>query len=258
MHTTACVLDAAGLAKVRNGGIEWVMSDTMSITLMRAAYHVSDADPISHFGLWIAAHPWLSRSLAALSLAVELAFPVAVVSRRARRLLAPGAFLMLVGIRILMGPTLGGFLVANVFWVPWGAVGARLNAWVRPKRHVTVLYDGACGLCSSVIRVIRRLDLFGAVRALDVAADWSAIEGQFPSLNRTACLTDMHVVVNGDTVAVGFEGYRELAKVLPLGWVLLPMLYLPGVPAIGRRLYRHLADHRGGSSCMVPPVKPNA
>jgi hypothetical protein len=49
--------------------------------------------------------------------------------------LVPGAFGMLVGIRILMGPTFGGFLVANVFWVPWDAVAARAAAWAHAMRQ---------------------------------------------------------------------------------------------------------------------------
>jgi hypothetical protein len=121
---------AAGLSKLRHGGVEWVMSENMSIVLMRAAYHVSDADPLTTFGLWIAARPWLARTVAFLALSIELAFVATLFSARARAVLVPAAIAMLVGIRVLMGPTFGGFLIANVFWVPWDAVGARLAAWI--------------------------------------------------------------------------------------------------------------------------------
>jgi predicted DCC family thiol-disulfide oxidoreductase YuxK len=147
-------------------------------------------------------------------------------------------------------------LVANLFSVPCGAVGRRLGVWVRPTRRVAVLYDGGCGLCSTTIATLRRLDLLGTMAVFDVVAEWNVIELHFPGLDRIACLTDMHVVVNDGTVATGFDGYRELAKVLPLGWLTLPFLYLPGVPTICRRVYRIVADRRGGSSCVVPPLNP--
>jgi hypothetical protein len=40
--------------------------------------------------------------------------------------------------------------------------------------------------------------------------------------------------------------------VLPLGWLLLPIFYFPGVPWIGARVYRMVADHRLSGSCALP------
>jgi hypothetical protein len=34
-----------------------------------------------------------------------------------------------------MGPTFGGFLVANVVWVPWDALALRAEAWTRARRR---------------------------------------------------------------------------------------------------------------------------
>jgi hypothetical protein len=130
---TSLVFLAAGIAKLRYGGIAWVTSDNMRILLIRAAYHVSDADPITTAGLWIAAHQVLSRGLAAMALAIEVGFVASLFSRRARMVFVPGAFLMLIGIRALMGPTFGGFLLVNVFWVPWDAIAERAIEW-RARR----------------------------------------------------------------------------------------------------------------------------
>jgi hypothetical protein len=123
------VFVAAGLAKVRYSGLAWVWSDNMRILLVRAAYHVSDADPLGEAGLWIAGHVWIARALAGLALGIELSFVLALFSRAARALLVPAALCMLVGIRVLMGPTFGAFLLANVFWMPWEAAGAQVVAW---------------------------------------------------------------------------------------------------------------------------------
>jgi hypothetical protein len=126
---TSVVFLAAGLAKLRYGGIDWVASDNMRILLVRAAYHASDADPWTRAGLMIAAHPWMSRAIAALALAVELGFSLSLFSPIARAIFVPAAFGLLIGIRALMGPTFGGFLIVNVFWVPWDDMAARIAAW---------------------------------------------------------------------------------------------------------------------------------
>jgi hypothetical protein len=137
--STSLVFLAAGLAKLRYGGLAWVWSDNMRIVLLRAAYHVSDADPLSSAGLWIAAHPWIARGTASLALLIELCFPLALVSRMARVVLVPAAFCMLVGIRVLMGPTFGAFLIASVFWLPWNAVGARVAEWRDRSSDLSML-----------------------------------------------------------------------------------------------------------------------
>jgi len=129
----ALVFFAAGVAKLRHGGLAWIASDNLSIVLNRAAYHVSDADPIGGLGLAIARHAWLSRSVAAFTVIVELGFAAALFSRTARLFFVPAAFGMLIGIRVLMGPTFGGFLILNVFWVPWSVVLDSLTARVRLK-----------------------------------------------------------------------------------------------------------------------------
>jgi len=121
------VFFAAGLAKLRYGGLEWITSNNMSILLTRAFYHASDADPLTRAGLAIARRHWLSSALAAATVAIELGFPLALVSRRARMLFVPAAFCMLVGIRVLMGPTFGGFLLATVFWIPWERIAVRVD-----------------------------------------------------------------------------------------------------------------------------------
>lgn len=133
----ALVFFAAGLAKLRHGGLEWIFSANMQMVLRRSAYHTSDADPITTLGLWIASHDWLSRLVAAFAVIAELGFITSLFSRRARAVFVPAAALLLIGIRVTMGPTFGGFLIANVFWVPWSALGERLAVRSRVRALVS-------------------------------------------------------------------------------------------------------------------------
>jgi predicted DCC family thiol-disulfide oxidoreductase YuxK len=133
--------------------------------------------------------------------------------------------------------------------VPWDRVGARLRA-LRPGVRVTVVYDGRCGLCRPTVALLRRLDLLGRMRALDLWTQWDAAQRLAPSLTRAAALRDMHAIRNG-RLTRGFDAYREIAKSLPLGWLMLPLLYLPPVARLGRRWYRAAADRRHGESCSI-------
>jgi predicted DCC family thiol-disulfide oxidoreductase YuxK len=112
-----------------------------------------------------------------------------------------------------------------------------------------LLFDGACGLCRRSVAAVRLLDWRHRVRLRDVARDWDAVHRDYPALRREDCLTEMHLVTPGGRVAAGFDAFRELARVLPLGWLAVPFLYLPGVRAIGRRVYASVARHRRRDEC---------
>ena len=203
------VFFAAGVAKIWTSGLEWVMSDHMAILLRRVQYHISDADPLVNWGSHIAELPLAARLMAAGTIVVETSYPLSLFSRRLRVPLVLGGMSLIIGIRMLMGPTFEQFLVINVFWVPWDRVGERLRAWIPRRTDMRVIYDGACGLCRPTVAVLRRLDLRRRVEFLDVHRDWPAIQERFPQLSREACLTDMHGIDRANRL---FAGLRHLPR----------------------------------------------
>jgi hypothetical protein len=113
---------AAGISKLRHSGLEWIFSDNLSMLLLRQQYHLSDGEPLTNWGIWVANHGWAARAMAATSMCVETLFPLTLVSRYARMLLVPAGLAFLIGIRVLMGPTFEQFMLCYVFWVPWDRV----------------------------------------------------------------------------------------------------------------------------------------
>ena len=119
----ALVFFAAGVAKLRHSGFEWIFSDSMAITLIYHHYYFSNAEPWVPLGLHLAQYGWLTRLFAASTVVIEVGYPLALFSRKARWIFVPSMVLMLVGIRALMGPTfVPQYLICHVFWVPWDRV----------------------------------------------------------------------------------------------------------------------------------------
>lgn len=127
----AAIFFAAGVSKLRHSGLDWILSDNLAWLLRRQQYHISDGEPLTSWGLIVARHAWLSRGLAGCAVSIETLFPLTLVSRRARLVLAPLGLAFLAGIRVLMGPTFEQFMIAFVFWVPWAEVPAH-----RPGRRL--------------------------------------------------------------------------------------------------------------------------
>lgn len=253
--TISIAFCAAGLAKLHGSGLEWIFSDNLANTLIEASYPIKNG-PLVSWGLNLAQLGWLCVLLAGATIVVETGYPLAMISTRARWFFVPAMLSMQIGIRVIMGPRFVQFMLANIFWVPWDRVGAWARGWVRGGRSWTVLYDGGCGLCQRTVATLRELDLLRRVEFRDVLADWPEIQRRHPALRQDSCLDVMHAVSSDGTVTTGFYAYRALAWVIPLGWLVLPLLYLPGVPAIGNRVYAAVAARRHRSGCPLPAVDP--
>ncbi|HEX7019379.1 MAG TPA: DCC1-like thiol-disulfide oxidoreductase family protein [Gemmatimonadaceae bacterium] len=248
----ALVFFAAGTSKLRRSGIDWITSDTLALFLTRAHYHVSDADPLVPWGLWIAQHPSLVRFMAAMTIIVEAAFPLALVVPRLRWFFVPAAFGLLLGIRVLMGPTFGVFLLCNAFWVDWHAVLLRVRAWFARRGTIAVIYDGDCGLCTRTAAGIAGFDILRRVELCDLWRDWDAVSARYPALDQEACAIAMHAVESGGRLSQGFTAFRRLLWYVPVGWLLLPIFYVPGIRPVGERVYAWVAARRARTACAVP------
>jgi predicted DCC family thiol-disulfide oxidoreductase YuxK len=240
---------AAGISKLRHSGFDWINSDNMSYFLTSSYYHIADAEPFTSWGLQIARSAMMSRMFAGIGVFLELSMIFTLFSRRSRWVLVPSVAAMQFGIAAMMGPNFYQMIICQLLWVPWDHVVARVTRPNNVRQKYTVLYDGACGLCKRTIGTIRGLDLFTRVECVDAVNDRPTVEKRFPGLGAEQYLTDMQVVTPRGKIYSGFYAYRSLAWILPLGWLALPVLYLPGVPSIGSRIYRLVAARRHLNSC---------
>ncbi len=116
--------------------------------------------------------------------------------------------------------------------------------------HFDVLYDGGCGLCTRTVAWLRRLDRQHTLCFVDINAEWDALVAEHPELDRDACAVAMHVIAPDGRITTGFDGFRTIAWALRALAPLAPFLHVPGVPFIGRRVYRYVAAHRS-TTCTV-------
>jgi hypothetical protein len=124
----ALIFFGAGVSKLRHSGLEWIFSDNMAVLLLRAQFQGKSAVP---WGFFLAQHQWLTQLVAAATIAIEVGYPLALFSRKARWILVPGAFSMQIGISLLMGITFSTFLICNLFWVRWDYVSSRFASSFR-------------------------------------------------------------------------------------------------------------------------------
>lgn len=117
-----------------------------------------------------------------------------------------------------------------------------------------VLYDGGCGLCQRTVAWLRWADVSRRLTFSDIDRDWDRLVRQHPALDVDACREAMHVLAPDGSISAGFDGFRTLARVVPGLWPVWPILYVPGMPFVGRRVYAYVARHRS-TSCKLPEVR---
>ena len=131
------IMLGAGVTKLRWSGLDWVLTDNLSTTILQHYYGGYSAPP-SDLGVWIAQHKTLCKVIAGLTILIELAFPLAMFSRLARWTLVPAMFFAQVGIYLMMGVNFTQFMFVYLFWIPWDRLRAlvqRRCAAPRPVCH---------------------------------------------------------------------------------------------------------------------------
>jgi predicted DCC family thiol-disulfide oxidoreductase YuxK len=106
-----------------------------------------------------------------------------------------------------------------------------------------VLYDGSCTLCRRSVRVLKTLDLLDQVVPVNALEPGARQRAGLTQVDLATLMQAMHVV-SGERIRSGFEACRLLAGRVPPLWPLVPFLYLWPVTAIGRRVYRWVAENR--------------
>jgi len=107
-----------------------------------------------------------------------------------------------------------------------------------------VLYDGQCPLCRKSIAIVKRLDWRKRLSYHD-ARDIEHLPPSDVPLDPAAMMQEMHLLTpDRKRVYKGFRAFRYMSARLPLLWAFWPMLFLPGVPWLGERVYLRVARNR--------------
>ncbi len=111
------------------------------------------------------------------------------------------------------------------------------------KNKLKIIYDGGCSLCIRTVRILKRLDWLGSLGYKDLM-NWEKLRQEYPLLDFEKCLQAMHVISPKGEITTGFRGFRKICSRLIIGWLILPLLYLPGATRIGQHLYLKIAKKR--------------
>jgi len=124
--------------------------------------------------------------------------------------------------------------------------------------QAVVLYDSACRFCTKGVAILKRLDWLQRLTYHSAHEVASIPRAEVP-LEPAKLLDEMHVLTpDRKHVYAGYAAFRWMAWRLPLTLPIAPLLYIPGVPWIGNKIYRWIAKNRYAllpchdGACQVP------
>lgn len=118
-------------SKMWHAGLSWAAPTHMQAWVL--GFYQREHPVFTWFAPWVAQHLWVCGAMGIIALAVEVSFPLALISRKARLILVPVALLMHVGIALVLNIAVFYWPVLLVF-VDWQSLAARWKAIRTPRR----------------------------------------------------------------------------------------------------------------------------
>ena len=108
--------------------------------------------------------------------------------------------------------------------------------------ELTVLYDGACGLCRTSVQRVRPYDRSGKIEFIDL--NDASVAARFPQVDRREAMRWMQAVDSRGTVSSGVDAWARIGQLLP-GWRYAAWLLLvPGIHFFAQYGYAFIARNR--------------
>lgn len=247
MLVLATVYFFPGFWKIASNGPAWVFSNNLENHMYQKWFELEYYVP----PIPLHKAPFSGPGGALFAVVFELGLPLALLWRPTRALWGAMGITFHNLTYLLMSISFITLQVMYVMFVDWQRVLSWLGKRYGPP--LRILYDGNCGLCRRTLGVLGTLDWFQALKPIN-ALKREAVEAEgLGLLDDAALMQDMHAAWEDQQgewqVAKGYAAYQAIAWRVPLLWPILPLLYLPPIPTIGRAVYRRVADSR---ACRVP------
>jgi len=117
-------------------------------------------------------------------------------------------------------------------------------------------YDAECPLCNKVIVVVKHFDVFNKIECLTVQGH-ATEQPAFKGIPEMDLLVNIYGVDKKGKIAIGFDAYVALLKHMIYTFPMALLLMVPGISAIGRKIYNYVAGNRltercTSENCLMP------
>lgn len=207
-----------GAWKVSIGWDGWFTGTNLSRLILGALY---GHEP-SAFQRWMLGQPTLLFLGTIATIVFEMGFVFAILFRRIRPFAALAGLGFHNAIGLLMAIPFGSLQICYVIFFDWRTILAH-----RRTSRLTLLYDPHCILCRRTIGIL-------------TSFDWLDLLQPVPNEGATV----FQAIDADDITTNGYDAYVQIARRIPLLWLVRPLLDTGPVRRVGERVYEQVATSR--------------
>lgn len=123
----------------------------------------------------------------------------------------------------------------------WIGKRQRIN---RSARRPLLLFDGSCGFCKWSVGILKKMDMFCVLEYKNFY-DYIDLGAPLPAgLTTDDVLRRMYLVEDGSDAYGGYRVFRRICWHIPMMYVLIPVIFFPGMGIVGPILYDLVAKNR--------------
>ncbi|HXW14236.1 MAG TPA: DCC1-like thiol-disulfide oxidoreductase family protein [Terriglobia bacterium] len=236
-----------GIAKLQSSLVDhWAGSVNLRNIMWRKWLELCWYDP--SFGTLLRADSlpsWILGMLGASVVVYEIGFIFVVLFRKVRPAWGLWGLAFHIGNGLVLKIWFTDLMPAYVTLFDWVA----MVRFLSPRAHdpLLVLYDEGCELCRRTVAILKSIDLFDVLRPVGGLSNYPA-RSAYPQLTDEMLVRDLYAAADG-RVAAGYDAYVWIARCLFPLWPISIFMRVPFVAALGRRVYRGIADSR---ACRLP------
>jgi len=207
-----------GAWKVSIGWDGWFSGTNLSRLILGATY----GHQPSAFQQWMLGQPLLLFGGTIATIVFELGFLFAILFPRVRPFAALAGLGFHNAIGLLMSIPFGSLQICYVIFFDW----QRLLAY-RKVSILTLRYDAHCVVCRRAIGMLTSFDWLDLLK---------------PVPNPGAI--DFQAEDPDNNVYTGYDGYIQIARRVPVLWIVSPLMDVGVVRSVGERIYHRVATSR--------------
>lgn len=225
-----------------SAGLEKLKGGFNSYTLMY--YFVNDQYTNGGLlGIFFSKFPFLLQILAPVTIIFESSFILVMFFPRLTWVYVLLGSIFHTSIFIIQGPPFLHYLPLYIVFIEPLRNSLRKKFKVKKLSPQWVIaYDDQCPLCIRTVTIVNYFDLNKKIKFVgieDISKEKNELDLHYDDLKHS-----MHLIDPQGKLYKGFFAFRRLTLLLPIFWILTPIMYFPFIDKIGAVLYEKIAKER--------------